>query len=232
VLHINTAPKGFDTESFIRVLCERLCVAQVGASPVPAESPGPDAPPPETRRVQQLRKWAELSKATGRTWKSATGVEVMFGPMYPGADAVNGRDPEDTSSAKKTQPRTRNTQNKNNEPLEKTKADDASDIAGPEEQALTGRLVDLVARCLAHATANGPVELWRFVINPDSFVQSVENLFYVSFLVKDGQASIENQDGTLFICLLLLHVSLHLIGADYLFHILDFMCLFAFARCC
>lgn len=42
----------------------------------------------------------------------------------------------------------------------------------------------------------GGVDLMRFVINPKSFGQSVENLFYVSFLIKDGKVSVDlDSDG-------------------------------------
>ena len=34
----------------------------------------------------------------------------------------------------------------------------------------------------------------HFVTNPDSFAQTVENMFYFSFLVKEGKASIEYDD--------------------------------------
>ncbi|KAI9825134.1 MAG: nuclear protein, partial [Thelocarpon impressellum] len=43
---------------------------------------------------------------------------------------------------------------------------------------------------------DGGVGLFNFVINPSSFGQTVENLFYVSFLIRDGRAGIlKDSDG-------------------------------------
>ena len=48
---------------------------------------------------------------------------------------------------------------------------------------------------------NGPVNLFRFVINPHDFAQSVENLFYLSFLIRDGECALEiEEDGEPVIC--------------------------------
>ena len=48
--------------------------------------------------------------------------------------------------------------------------------------------------------ANGAVNLFRFIINPDDFAQSVENLFYLSFLIRDGSCSLEVDSGEPMIC--------------------------------
>ena len=40
------------------------------------------------------------------------------------------------------------------------------------------------------------VNLYEFILNPESFSQSVENLFFVSFLVKDGKIMLDlDEDG-------------------------------------
>lgn len=51
---------------------------------------------------------------------------------------------------------------------------------------------EITALMTKHNVADdGGVSLFRFVINPKSFGQTVENMFYVSFLIKEAAASIE-----------------------------------------
>lgn len=46
----------------------------------------------------------------------------------------------------------------------------------------------------------GTVNLFKFVVNPKDFAQSVENIFYLSFLIRDGKVAFETQDGEPVIC--------------------------------
>ncbi|KIM40209.1 hypothetical protein M413DRAFT_446375 [Hebeloma cylindrosporum] len=41
----------------------------------------------------------------------------------------------------------------------------------------------------------GTVNLFKFVVNPKDFAQSVENIFYLSFLIRDGRVAFETQEG-------------------------------------
>ena len=35
------------------------------------------------------------------------------------------------------------------------------------------------------------INLFRFIVNPNDFAQSVENLFHLSFLIRDGKVALE-----------------------------------------
>ncbi|KAH3686472.1 hypothetical protein WICPIJ_002559 [Wickerhamomyces pijperi] len=56
-----------------------------------------------------------------------------------------------------------------------------------------------VAHCFAvlkEKSPNQPINIFRYFINPRSFGQSVENMFYVSFLIRDGKLKLDvDKDG-------------------------------------
>lgn len=45
--------------------------------------------------------------------------------------------------------------------------------------------------------STGGIDLMRFVVNPKSFGQTIENMFYVSFLIRDGRVQIEYDENEL-----------------------------------
>lgn len=44
-----------------------------------------------------------------------------------------------------------------------------------------------------------PISLYKFFINPNSFAESVENLFHLSFLIRDGKISIDETEHDLIV---------------------------------
>ncbi|KAJ7865548.1 Nse4 C-terminal-domain-containing protein [Mycena leptocephala] len=83
--------------------------------------------------------------------------------------------------------------NKKRAKLEKNKNDERrpqeireEDIARSENE--TTKNVAMVATVLEQAEK---INLFKLVINPESFAQSVENIFYLSFLIRDAKVSFE-----------------------------------------
>lgn len=71
----------------------------------------------------------------------------------------------------------------------------ATELQDDPEQS-TSHMVRMVYGVLVKKANDEPLNLFRFFINPHSFAQSVENLFYTSFLVRDGKLRVDvDKDG-------------------------------------
>jgi hypothetical protein len=57
----------------------------------------------------------------------------------------------------------------------------------------TSKMVTVIFKTL-QSFGNGGVPYLKFIVNPDSFPQTVENMFYFSFLVKEGRAAIQIEE--------------------------------------
>jgi non-structural maintenance of chromosomes element 4 len=61
-----------------------------------------------------------------------------------------------------------------------------------QQENATDKMVRSVGQLLRQ---HSPVNLFEFVINPRSFGQTVENIFYLSFNVRDARARIDMDNG-------------------------------------
>lgn len=53
---------------------------------------------------------------------------------------------------------------------------------------------------LLEAIGEDKINLFKFIINPNDFAQSVENMFHLSFLIRDGKVALEMESAEPMIC--------------------------------
>lgn len=69
--------------------------------------------------------------------------------------------------------------------------EEASHLPEDEQARLGSKLMNKYA-----LRSTGGIDLVRFVVNPNSFGQTVENMFYVSFLIREGSVKLQfDEDG-------------------------------------
>lgn len=129
-------------------------------------------------------------------WKRLSDLFWLCGAVPAPMAFLNG--PLATQRRRVT-PRSRavdDTVSKNKTTARKVSAEDLQD--DPEQS--TSHMVRLVYGVLNEQSDDERVNLYKFFINPNSFSQSVENLFYTSFLVRDGKVQLgQDEEGTPYI---------------------------------
>lgn len=143
--------------------------------------------------------WQRLGEIAARNSRRAPVMDHLLGPL-----SIEQRVRQVT---KKTRLLDTNAESTNPEEL------NDGDVEQNEKE--TTKLVQSIARILSEFGAEG-CNLFEFAINPHSFSNTVENLFYISFLVRDGKVSIDddNPEGVPILREFRFNLSKHCIWAD------------------
>ncbi|KAJ3981299.1 Nse4 C-terminal-domain-containing protein [Lentinula detonsa] len=120
-------------------------------------------------------QWERIGKFAMRKSKRVTVAGFMFGPLLL------------QDSRKRKRKRKQSTRSNIN------KADERrpQEITEEELQRSTNETMRNVLTIHAILQDVGPANLFQLIINPASFAQSVENLFYLSFLIREGKAGLD-----------------------------------------
>ncbi|KAI8871194.1 hypothetical protein GQ42DRAFT_166915 [Ramicandelaber brevisporus] len=124
------------------------------------------------------RSWGNISRAFTQYSRRVPAMDLMLGPL------------ETQQRTRRVAERQKRTKQVVAE-LERPQELQATDIVKQENE--TSRNVKAVYDRLELEA--GGINFFHFAINPYSFGQTVENLFYISFLIRDGKAAIDDEQG-------------------------------------
>ncbi|OAD81416.1 hypothetical protein PHYBLDRAFT_104504 [Phycomyces blakesleeanus NRRL 1555(-)] len=134
---------------------------------------------PETatnRDNQEELNWKAIGMHGIKFGKRAHSIDFMLGPLS--VEKKQRKIARQGSSQKKKHVLVEPTQLKED------------DVAQKENE--TSNNVNQIYRLLDE---QGPTNFFEFIVNPESFSQSVENMFYVSFLIRNAVAGIDDSSG-------------------------------------
>ncbi|KAI0764164.1 Nse4 C-terminal-domain-containing protein [Trametes elegans] len=162
----------FDVEDFVA----RLITFMGGRKPVTPTDDDNDEDESEYDEGAPL-DWERIARRALAKSRRVPAMDFMLGPLSV--------EPKKRNAVKRAK------LEKNKEDMKKPQEITEDDITRSENE--TTKNVATVERILHSA---GEVNLFRFVINPDDFGQSVENMFYLSFLIRDGKCALNIDEET------------------------------------
>ncbi|KAG8965844.1 nuclear protein [Tulasnella sp. 419] len=119
--------------------------------------------------------WKKLGWRSLAYSRRAVGVDAMLGPL--------------SFEQKKREVKKRSKQEKDDAPIVQPVEIKAEEIEKDENE--TSNNVLELSKMINSVASNQSVNLFKIIINPHSYSQSVENLFYLSFLIHEQRVAVE-----------------------------------------
>ncbi|KAF8342145.1 Nse4 C-terminal-domain-containing protein [Cantharellus anzutake] len=168
---------GFDVEDFISKLVNFMGIQPAGGNE------NHDGDNEDDGEV--MLNWDKIGYLALAKSRRATGASFMMGPI----------------SAEQKKRTTKRAFNKiDRDPSKQVTTQDVDPAEVKKNENETAANVEKIGNLLEQS---GSVNYFKFIINPHSFEQSVENLFYFSFLIRDGKAAwdiSENKEPIVYRC--------------------------------
>ncbi|KAE8231583.1 hypothetical protein CF326_g3398 [Tilletia indica] len=171
---LKTNAEAFDTDSFLA----RVARVMGGQLRSGARRGANDMDDEEAVLAANEWNWDELGRLAAKHSRRAVSLDFLLGPL------------QTKPKERKQTERVRKVKEKVGAAVRPEELKD-TDIQRSENE--TTVMVRQIANLLEQV---GTVHLFNFVVDPTSFSNTVENLFYVSFLIRDGKVSVEYDDKT------------------------------------
>ncbi|EAU91422.2 Smc5-6 complex non-SMC subunit Nse4 [Coprinopsis cinerea okayama7 len=127
--------------------------------------------------------WAKIGRKAMAKSRRAPAMSFMLGPLSleQKKRANMKREKHEKNTAEEVKP-----QELKEEDIQRSENETTKNVHDLEE--LLGK------HCTMEDESIEPVNLFKFILNPHSFAQSVENVFYLSFLIRDGRVALETNE--------------------------------------
>ncbi|KAI0643239.1 Nse4 C-terminal-domain-containing protein [Trametes meyenii] len=163
----------FDVDDFVA----RLITYMGGRKPIASVDDGEEDEEESEYDAGAPLDWEKIGRRALAKSRRVPAMDFMLGPLSV--------EPKKRTVAKRAK------LEKNKEDMKKPQELREEDITRSENE--TTKNVATIERLLE---SEGEVNLFKFIVNPHDFGQSVENLFYLSFLIRDAKCAFQISEDT------------------------------------